>query len=122
MTKPDEMRPRATGFFGFIEELEEPERLILPVLLDGVSIVEACRRVRHQVTKPAGVDARHRCASEGARYRAEDEGMDQLDRRTIIVNLDEAAKSAELIRQKTRGLWTTDLCRQRAFFPLEFSV
>ncbi len=49
MTEPDEVRQRVLGLFGFVEDLEQPERLILPVLLDAVVIVEAYRRARHQV-------------------------------------------------------------------------
>lgn len=49
MTEPDELRQRILELFSYIEDLEQPEGLVLPVLIDAVLIVEAYRRVRHQV-------------------------------------------------------------------------
>lgn len=51
MADPEAVRRRAVELFCGFEELENAEQLIMPVLLDAISIVEAYRRVRrHDVS------------------------------------------------------------------------
>jgi hypothetical protein len=49
MADPKALRERALELFGNLDELEEPETLLMPILIDAVVTVEADRRVRHQV-------------------------------------------------------------------------
>ncbi len=47
--EPVTVRQRAMELFTGLEELEEPELLLFPVLMDAISIVEVYRRAKHQV-------------------------------------------------------------------------
>ena len=49
MPDPAVVRENALELFSCLEDLEQPELLIMPVLIDAVTIVETYRRVRHQV-------------------------------------------------------------------------
>lgn len=45
----EEIRKEALRLFAGFDELEDPEALVMPILLDAIAIVEAYRRARHQV-------------------------------------------------------------------------
>jgi len=49
MADPETIRNRTLELFQHFEELEQPESLLMPILMDAVIIVETYRRVRHQV-------------------------------------------------------------------------
>jgi hypothetical protein len=43
------VRQQALQLFSGFDELDNPEALVMPILLDAIAIVEAYRRARHQV-------------------------------------------------------------------------
>ncbi len=45
----EELRQHALQLFAGFNELEDPERLVMPILIDAIRIVEVYRRTRHQV-------------------------------------------------------------------------
>lgn len=49
MKDPEVVRRRALELFGLFDELQEPEQVVMPVLIDAILIVEAYRGARHQV-------------------------------------------------------------------------
>ena len=49
MTDPAAVREHVLELFSFLEDLEQPELLVMPVLIDAITIVETYPRVRHQV-------------------------------------------------------------------------
>jgi hypothetical protein len=49
MADPAVVREQALELFSCLEDLEQPELLVMPVLLDAITIVEIYRRARHQV-------------------------------------------------------------------------
>jgi hypothetical protein len=49
MKDPEAVRRRTLELFTVFNELEEPERVVMPVLMDAIAIVEAYRGARHQV-------------------------------------------------------------------------
>ena len=49
MPDPAVVREHALELFSYLEDLEQPELLVMPVLLDAITIVETYRRARHQV-------------------------------------------------------------------------
>ena len=48
MADPHAVRQQALKLFEGLEELDQPEQLVLPVLLDAIALVEAYRFVRHK--------------------------------------------------------------------------
>jgi hypothetical protein len=48
MADPNAVRQHALKLFEGLEELDQPEHLVLPVLLDAIALVEAYRYVRHK--------------------------------------------------------------------------
>jgi hypothetical protein len=50
LADPSAVRQKALSLLGHLDELDEPEALMMPILLDAVTIVEAYRRARHQVS------------------------------------------------------------------------
>jgi hypothetical protein len=46
----EELRQYALRLFRGFDELEDPERLVMPILIDAIRIVEVYRRTRNQVT------------------------------------------------------------------------
>ena len=49
MKDPELVRQRTLTLFALLDQLDEPERPVLAVLVDAVQIVEAYRGARHQV-------------------------------------------------------------------------
>jgi hypothetical protein len=49
MKDPEAVRRRTLELFTVFNELDEPERVAMPVLMDAIAIVEAYRGARHQV-------------------------------------------------------------------------
>jgi hypothetical protein len=49
MKDPEAVRRRTLELFTAFNELDEPERVVMPVLMDAIAIVEAYRGARHQV-------------------------------------------------------------------------
>jgi len=49
MKDPEVVRRRALELFGLFDEVQEPEQVVMPVLMDAILIVEAYRGARHQV-------------------------------------------------------------------------
>jgi len=49
MKDPEVVRRRALELFGLFDEVQEPEQVVMPVLIDAILIVEAYRGARHQV-------------------------------------------------------------------------
>ena len=50
MADPNAVRQKALDLLGHLDELEQPEALMMPILLDAITIVETYRRARHQVS------------------------------------------------------------------------
>ena len=61
MNDPDAARRKALDRLRGLSELDDPESLVVPILLDAILIAEAYRGARHQVTflpeLTKGVDA-----------------------------------------------------------------
>jgi hypothetical protein len=50
VSNPEEARRQALEKLRTIAELDDPESLVVPILLDAILLVEAYRGARHQVT------------------------------------------------------------------------
>lgn len=50
MSNPDAARKKALERLRGLAELDDPESLVVPILLDAILIAEAYRGARHQVT------------------------------------------------------------------------
>jgi hypothetical protein len=50
LADPNAVRQKALSLLSHLDELDEPEALMMPILLDAVTIVETYRRARHQVS------------------------------------------------------------------------
>lgn len=61
MNDPDAARRKALDRLRGLSELDDPESLVVPILLDAILIAEAYRGARHQITflpeLTKGVDA-----------------------------------------------------------------
>ena len=50
MSNPDAARSKALDRLRGLAELDDPESLVVPILLDAILIAEAYRGARHQIT------------------------------------------------------------------------
>ena len=50
MSDPDKAREKALERLRGLAELDDPESLVVPILIDAILIAEAYRGARHQVT------------------------------------------------------------------------
>ena len=50
MTNPDKARTKALERLHGLAELDDPESVVVPILLDAILIAEAYRGARHQVS------------------------------------------------------------------------
>ena len=50
MSNPEAARKKVLERLRGLSQLDDPESLVVPILLDAILIAEACRGARHQVT------------------------------------------------------------------------
>jgi hypothetical protein len=50
MSDPEEARKKALEKIRGIAEMDDPESLVVPILLDAILLVESYRGARHQIT------------------------------------------------------------------------
>jgi hypothetical protein len=50
LSDPDAARRKALAKLSTLAELDDPERLVVPILLDAILMAEAYRGARHQVS------------------------------------------------------------------------